>query len=60
MIKPRSVRWAGYVERMSEMINECNISVGKCEGNRPLKRPIHKRADNIKRKSKEIRYEGVD
>jgi hypothetical protein len=36
------------------------MSVGKPEGKRPLKRPWHRWADNIKIDLKEIRLEGME
>jgi hypothetical protein len=36
VIKPRRMRWAGYVARMGEKRNACRILVGKPEEKRPL------------------------
>jgi hypothetical protein len=33
------MRWAGHVAHMEEMRNAFSISIGKCEGKRPLGRP---------------------
>jgi hypothetical protein len=48
MLKSRSIRWAGHVERMREMRNVYRISAGKPYGKRPLGGPRHKWEDNIK------------
>jgi hypothetical protein len=39
IIKPRRMRWAGYVARMGEKRNVYRLLVGKPEGKRPLGRP---------------------
>jgi hypothetical protein len=42
------------------MRNAYKISVGKCEGKRPPRRPRHRWEDNIRMDLKEIRWEYVD
>ena len=39
MIKPRRLRWAGYVVRMEEGRSALKILTGKPTGKRPLGRP---------------------
>jgi len=34
------MRWAGHIACMEDMRNAYNILVGKCEGKRPLRRPM--------------------
>jgi hypothetical protein len=48
IIKPRRMRWAGYVARMGEKRNVYRLLVGKPEEKRPLGRPIHRWVNNIK------------
>jgi hypothetical protein len=36
IIKTGMIRWAGHVERVRKMTQECSILVGKLEMNRPL------------------------
>jgi hypothetical protein len=48
MIKSRTMRWAGYAERMGEKMNAYRILVGKPEGKRPLGRPRRRWMGNIK------------
>jgi hypothetical protein len=47
MIQSRTVRWAGHVSRMEEMINAHSILVGKPEGKRPLGRPRRRWENSI-------------
>jgi hypothetical protein len=47
MIKPRRLRWAGHVARMSEKRGAYRALVGKPEGRRPLGRPRRRWEDNI-------------
>jgi hypothetical protein len=60
MIKSRMMRWAGHVSRMGEKRNAKRILVGKPEGKRPLGRPTHKWADNIRMDLREIGWSGMD
>jgi hypothetical protein len=39
---------AGFIARMEEMGNSCNILVGKLEMNRPLGRRRRRREDSIR------------
>jgi hypothetical protein len=48
VIKSRTMRTAGRVERMEEMRNAYKVFVGKPEGKRPLGRPRSRLEDNIK------------
>jgi len=48
VIKSRRVRWAGHVACMRERKGVYKVLVGKPEGQRPLRRPRHRRQDNIK------------
>jgi hypothetical protein len=54
MIKSRRMRWAGHVARMGERRNAYRILVGKPEGKRPLERPRHRWANNIKMDLREV------
>jgi hypothetical protein len=45
---------------MGDKRNEHRIMVGKPEGKRPLGRPRHRWADNIKMDLREIRWDSVD
>jgi hypothetical protein len=47
MMKSRSMRWAGYVERM-EKRDVCRMLMGTPERKRALGRPRHRWVDNIK------------
>jgi hypothetical protein len=47
MIKPRRMRWEGYVARMGEKRNAYRILVGKPERKRQLGRPRRMWVDNI-------------
>jgi hypothetical protein len=55
-------RWAWHVARIAEMRNTYvyNISVGKLEGERPLKRPRRTLEDKIRKDLREIMWEVVD
>jgi hypothetical protein len=46
VIKSRRMRWLGYTAHMGEMKNVYKIYIGKSEGKRPLRRPMHRREDN--------------
>jgi hypothetical protein len=60
MIKPRRVRWAGYVARVGEKRNAYRILVGKPERNRPLARARRRWVDNIKMDLREIEWGDMD
>jgi hypothetical protein len=45
---------------MREMKHAYSILVGKSEGKRPLRRPWHRREDNIRMDVREMGWEGVD
>jgi hypothetical protein len=60
IVKSRRVRWAGYVARMRERAMHIRILVGKPEGKRPLGRPRHRWADNIKIDLRHIGWGHVD
>jgi hypothetical protein len=47
MLKSRSMRWAGHVERTDKM-NSYTISVGKPDGKTPLGKPTKRREYYIK------------
>jgi len=48
------------VECIERMRNSYKISVGKTEGERPLRRPRHRWKDNIRMDLKEIGWKAVD
>jgi hypothetical protein len=52
--------WAGHAARIEVMRNSYKILVEKPQGKRPLRRPRHRREDNIKMGLREIEWEGVD
>jgi hypothetical protein len=58
--KSGEMRWTGRVARMGETRNAYNILVRKPKGKRPLRRPRHRRGDNIRTNLSEIVWEGVD
>jgi hypothetical protein len=60
MIKPRGMRWAGYVARMGEKRTVCRILVGMPEGKRPREKPTRRWVDNIKMDLREIEWDGID
>jgi hypothetical protein len=60
IIKPRRMRWAGYVARMGEKRNVYRLLVGKSEGKRPLGRPRRRWIDNIMLYFLEIKLSVVD
>jgi hypothetical protein len=47
-MKSRIMRRVGHVACIGAMRNEYKILVGKLEGKRPLRRPRHRREDNIR------------
>jgi len=55
VIKSRRMRWAGHVAHMGEERGVCRVLVGKPEGRRPLGRPRHRWADNIRTDLHEVR-----
>ena len=60
MIKSRRMRWAGHVARMGEGRGMYRILVAKCERKRPMGRPRHRWADNIKVAFQELGCGGMD
>jgi hypothetical protein len=54
VIKSNSMRWAGYLARMGEIINAYKCMVGNPEGTRPLGSPRRGWEDNMKMNLKEI------
>jgi hypothetical protein len=60
MMKSRTMRWAGHLERIREKRNAYRILVGKSEGKRLLGRPRCRRVDNIKIDLREIGWGGMD
>jgi hypothetical protein len=60
MIKSTRMRWRVHVECIERMRNSYKISVGKTEGERPLRRPRHRWKDNIRMDLKEIGWKAVD
>jgi hypothetical protein len=59
IIKPRRMRWAGYVARMGEKRDACRMLVGKSEGKRPLG-SLRKWVGNVKMDLREIGWDDVD
>jgi hypothetical protein len=49
MMKPRRIRWAGYVTRMEAMENAYKIVIGKPEEKGQLGRSMRSWEDNIKK-----------
>jgi hypothetical protein len=60
VIKPRRMRWAGYVAHMRARRNACSIMVGNPERKRPVERPGCRWKDNIKMVLGEIAWGGMD
>ena len=60
VIKPRRMRWAGHVARMSEERGVLRVLVGKPEGRRPLGRPRRRWADNIRFNLQEMKCGYMD
>ena len=54
VIKWRTMRWVGHVERMGEEREVYSVLVGKPEGRRPLARPRRRWVDNIKLDLQEV------
>ena len=60
VIKSRRMRWAGHVARMGEDSGVYMVLVGKPGGKRPLERPRHRWADNIRMYLQEVECVYVD
>ena len=58
-VKPKRLRWAGYVARMEQSRNAYRVLVEK-PVKRPLGRPRHRWEDNIKLDLNEVCYEPRD
>jgi hypothetical protein len=58
-IKSRRMVWAGHVARIGEGRNAYRMLLVKPEGRRPLKRPRHRWAYNIKMDLREIGWDGM-
>jgi len=54
VMKLRRMRWAGHVARMGKERGVYRVLVGKPEGRRPLGRPRHIWADNIRTDLQEV------
>jgi hypothetical protein len=54
VIMSRRLRWAGHLARMEEGRSALKILRGTPAGKRPLRRPRHRREDNIRIDPKEI------
>jgi hypothetical protein len=54
VVKSRQMRWAGHVAHIGEDRGVYRVLVGKPEGKRPLGRPRHRWADNIKMDLQEV------
>jgi len=54
VVKSRKMRRAERVTHMGDMINSCEILIGKPEGKRQLVRPRRRWEDNIRMDVKEI------
>jgi hypothetical protein len=60
VVRLRRMTWVGYVVPMGETRSAFRILVGKPEGKRPLRRPMHKWEGNIKMDLREIMWMCVD
>ena len=60
VINSRRMRWAGHVARMGEERGVYRVLVGKCEGKRPLGRPMRRWVDNIRMDLQEVGCGYVD
>jgi hypothetical protein len=60
VIKSTRIRWVGYVARIAEIRNVCNILVGKPKGKRPLRRFRCKWEGNTRMDFREIRWKFLD
>ena len=47
VIKTIRMRWVGHVARMEQRISVYKVFAGKPGGKKPLRRPRHRREDNI-------------
>jgi hypothetical protein len=54
-IKSRRMRWAGHIAPMGEKRKTYRLLVGKPDGKRPLVKPRHRWADNIRMYLLELR-----
>jgi hypothetical protein len=54
VIKSRSMKWTGYIERIGEKKDAYRILLRRPEGKIPLGRPKHRRDDNIQMKDQEV------
>ena len=54
VIKSRKMRWDGHVALMGEERGVYRVLVGKLEGQRPLGKPRHRWANNIRMDIKEV------
>jgi hypothetical protein len=59
MIHSRRMKLAGHVARMGEKRNSDRVLMGKPEGNRPLGRPRHRWAGNIKMDLRDLVWDGA-
>jgi hypothetical protein len=60
MITSRRVRWAGHIARMGTKSNAYIFLVGKADGKRPLRKPRHRRENNVKMDLREIALSRTD
>jgi hypothetical protein len=60
VIKSRRMRWAGHVACMGEGRGVYRVLVGRSEGKRPLRRPVHGWEDNMKMDLREIGIDGAN
>jgi hypothetical protein len=60
MMKSRRMRWAKHIAQMGEKRNAYRILVDKPEGKGALRRPRHRRMDNVKMDLREIEWGGMD
>ena len=60
VIKPRRMRWPGYVARMGERRRVYRVLVGKPEGKRPLGRLRHRWEGNMKMDLQEVGCGGMN
>jgi hypothetical protein len=60
VIKPRRMKWAGYVARTGEGRGVYGVFVGKPEGKRSVGRPRRRWEGNIKMDLQEVGCGGLD
>jgi len=60
VIKSRRMRWAEHLARTGNRGSLYRVLVGKLEENRPLRRPRHRREDNIKMDLQEVGCGGME